>query len=113
MASRIAGATTSRPAAARPASRVTARLNHVAHEARLNNVTHDTAPKPCRPKARSNPTVSGDWSMATAAASQQAVKGLDLGTSRIVLATLDGQKVDFSRQLNAFVDIPYTKMTQQ
>ena len=51
--------------------------------------------------------------MATAAASQQAVKGLDLGTSRIVLATLDGQKVDFSRQLNAFVDIPYTKMTQQ
>ena len=51
--------------------------------------------------------------MAIAAASQQAVKGLDLGTSHIVLATLDGQKVDFSRQLNAFVDIPYNKMTEQ
>jgi hypothetical protein len=51
--------------------------------------------------------------MATAAAPHQAVKGLDLGTSRIVLATLDGQKVEFSRQLNAFVDIPYSKMTEQ
>jgi hypothetical protein len=51
--------------------------------------------------------------MATAAASQQAVKGLDLGTSRIVLATLDGQKLDFSRELNAFVDIPFSKMTEQ
>ena len=51
--------------------------------------------------------------MATAAASQQAVKGLDLGTSRIVLATLNGQKVNFTPQLNAFVDIPYSKMTEQ
>jgi hypothetical protein len=51
--------------------------------------------------------------MATAAASQQAVKGLDLGTSRIVLATLNGQKVDFTPQLNAFVHIPYSKMTEQ
>jgi hypothetical protein len=55
---------------------------------------------------------SGDPTMATAAAWQQAVKGLDLGTSRIVLATLNGQKVDFSPQLNAFVDIPYSKMTE-
>lgn len=46
-------------------------------------------------------------------ASQQVVKGLDLGTSRIVLATLNGEEVDFSPQLNAFVDIPYSKMTEQ
>lgn len=51
--------------------------------------------------------------MATAAAPQQPAKGLDLGTSRIVLATLNGQKVDFTPQLNAFVDIPYSKMTEQ
>jgi hypothetical protein len=51
--------------------------------------------------------------MATTATSQQNVKGLDLGTSRIVLATLSGQKVDFVPQLNAFVDIPYSKMTEQ
>jgi hypothetical protein len=51
--------------------------------------------------------------MATAAASQQAVKGLDLGTSRIVLATMNGQKVDFTPQLNAFVAIPYSRMTEQ
>jgi hypothetical protein len=51
--------------------------------------------------------------MATAAATQQTVKGLDLGTSRIVLATLNGQKVEFTPQLNAFVDIPYSKMTKQ
>jgi hypothetical protein len=51
--------------------------------------------------------------MAAATTSQQAVKGLDLGTSRIVLATLSGQNVDFTPQLNAFVDIPYSKMTEQ
>ena len=34
--------------------------------------------------------------MTTAAASQQAVKGLDLGTSRIVLATLNGESVNFT-----------------
>jgi hypothetical protein len=51
--------------------------------------------------------------MATATTSQPAVKGLDLGTSRIVLATLNGQKVDFAPQLNAFVEIPYSKMTEQ
>jgi hypothetical protein len=42
-----------------------------------------------------------------------AVKGLDLGTSRIVLATMDGENVSFTPQLNAFVDIPYSKMTEQ
>jgi hypothetical protein len=51
--------------------------------------------------------------MATAAAPQHPVKGVDLGTSRIVLATLNGQKVSFTPQLNAFVDIPYSKMTEQ
>jgi len=51
--------------------------------------------------------------MANAAAPQQAVKGPDLGTSRIVLATMNGQKVNFTPQLNAFVDIPYSKMTEQ
>ena len=40
-------------------------------------------------------------------------KNFDLGTSRIVLATLNGEEVDFSPQLNAFVDIPYSKMTEQ
>jgi hypothetical protein len=40
------------------------------------------------------------------------VKGLDLGTSRIVLATLKGDDVDFTPQLNAFVDLPYSKMTE-
>jgi hypothetical protein len=51
--------------------------------------------------------------MANAAASQSAVKGLDLGTSRIVLAALDGEQVSFTPQLNAFVDIPHSKMTEQ
>jgi hypothetical protein len=41
------------------------------------------------------------------------VKGLDLGTSRIVLATLKGDQVNFIPQLNAFVDLPYSKMTEQ
>jgi hypothetical protein len=51
--------------------------------------------------------------MAIATASQQGVKGVDLGTSRIVLATLNGQKVNFTPQLNAFVDIPFSRMTEQ
>ena len=42
-----------------------------------------------------------------------AVKGLDLGTSRIVLATLDGEDVSFTPQLNAFVTLSYSKMTEQ
>jgi hypothetical protein len=51
--------------------------------------------------------------MAIAAPSQSAVKGLDLGTSRIVLATLNGQEVTFTPQLNAFVALPHTRMTEQ
>ncbi len=46
-------------------------------------------------------------------ATQHAVKGLDLGTSRIVLATLDGDAVNFTPQLNAFVQLPFSRMTEQ
>lgn len=51
--------------------------------------------------------------METAGNSTRSAKGLDVGTSRIVLATLNGQMVNFTPQLNAFVDIPYSKMTEQ
>jgi hypothetical protein len=51
--------------------------------------------------------------MAAADAQQNLVKGLDVGTSRIVLATLNGGDVHFTPQLNAFVDIPYSRMTEQ
>lgn len=51
--------------------------------------------------------------MDDAVETQQAVKGMDLGTSRIILATLKGQKVSFSPQLDAFVEIPFSKMTEQ
>jgi hypothetical protein len=40
------------------------------------------------------------------------LKGLDLGTSRIVLATMNGEKVNFTAQRNAFVELPYVKMTE-
>jgi hypothetical protein len=50
--------------------------------------------------------------MATAA-SPPRLKGLDLGTSRIVLATLNGEKAKFTPQLNAFTEIPYAKMTEK
>jgi hypothetical protein len=46
-------------------------------------------------------------------ATSMEVKGLDLGTSRIVLATMNGEEVNFTPQLNAFVDLPYSKMTEQ
>ncbi|HUB12509.1 MAG TPA: hypothetical protein VMB34_11165 [Acetobacteraceae bacterium] len=51
--------------------------------------------------------------MATTPESQPAAKGLDLGTSRIVLSKSNGQKVSYSPQLNAFVDLPHSKMTEQ
>jgi hypothetical protein len=38
--------------------------------------------------------------------------GLDIGTSRICLARRKGQDLDFQTQLNAFVTIPYSKMTE-
>src|SRR5579871_3512752 len=63
------------------------------------------------PKATRNRFRSGDFPMNSNV--QQSVKGLDLGTSRIVLATLNGEEVDYDPQLNAFVDIPYSRMTEQ
>lgn len=38
--------------------------------------------------------------------------GLDIGTSRIVLARRDGDEFRYESQLNAFVTIPYSKMTE-
>jgi hypothetical protein len=51
--------------------------------------------------------------MVSAATPHAACKGFDLGTSRNVLATLDGKNVAFKSELNAFVDIPHTKMTEK
>src|SRR5260370_26540284 len=67
------------------------------------------------PPAKRSPAASkakGERVMASAGSST-GLKGLDLGTSRIVLATLSGEKVKFVPQLNAFVDIPYSKMTER
>lgn len=49
--------------------------------------------------------------MATTTASGP-YKGLDLGTSRIVLATMQGERPKYVEQLNAFVSLPYAKMTE-
>src|SRR5262249_33635128 len=38
--------------------------------------------------------------------------GLDIGTSRIVAARNAGQDIKYDIQLNAFVTIPYSKMTE-
>ncbi len=38
--------------------------------------------------------------------------GLDVGTSRICLARRTGEGYDYDTQLNAFVTIPYSKMTE-
>jgi hypothetical protein len=38
--------------------------------------------------------------------------GLDVGTSRIVTARQAGQEIKYDTQLNAFVTIPYSKMTE-
>ena len=40
-----------------------------------------------------------------------AVAGLDVGTSRVVLAHRSGDDFQFDSQLNAFVSIPYSKLT--
>ena len=42
-----------------------------------------------------------------------AVKGLDLGTSHIVLAEQKGDNFKFNSQLNAFVSIPFSKVTER
>jgi hypothetical protein len=38
--------------------------------------------------------------------------GLDVGTSRICLAERSGEEFQYETQLNAFVNIPYSKMTE-
>jgi hypothetical protein len=38
--------------------------------------------------------------------------GLDVGTSRIVTAQRGGQEIQYESQLNAFVTIPYSKITE-
>src|SRR5882757_9502571 len=38
--------------------------------------------------------------------------GLDVGTSRIVTARQADQSIKYESQLNAFVNIPYSKMTE-
>jgi len=39
-------------------------------------------------------------------------KGLDLGTSRIVLAATRGDRTHYKTELNAFVSLPYSKMNK-
>lgn len=38
--------------------------------------------------------------------------GLDVGTSRLVVARREGKKYQFEAQLNAFITLPYSKLTQ-
>ena len=38
--------------------------------------------------------------------------GLDVGTSRLVVARREGKKYQFDAQLNAFITLPYSKLTQ-
>jgi hypothetical protein len=38
--------------------------------------------------------------------------GLDIGTSRLVIARKAGDEIHYDSQLNAFVSIPYSKMTE-
>jgi hypothetical protein len=45
-------------------------------------------------------------------AKQNRVVGLDVGTSRIVTARQADKDIRFESQLNAFVNIPYSKMTE-
>ena len=40
------------------------------------------------------------------------ILGLDVGTSRIVLSWKDSEHYSFNSQLNAFVAVPYTRMTE-
>jgi Tfp pilus assembly PilM family ATPase len=42
----------------------------------------------------------------------QTALGIDIGTSRVVLAQQLDQDYEFKSQLNAFVTIPYNKITQ-
>jgi hypothetical protein len=41
------------------------------------------------------------------------IRGLDVGTSRIVLAKPNGERPTYNIQLNAFISLPYAKMTEK
>src|SRR6266481_3160660 len=43
--------------------------------------------------------------------SKSPAMGLDVGTSRIVMARKSAQEIEYDSQLNAFVTIPYSKIT--
>jgi hypothetical protein len=43
---------------------------------------------------------------------QRSALGLDVGTSRICLAARQGDDFQYQTQLNAFVSIPFSKMTE-
>lgn len=45
-------------------------------------------------------------------ASGDEFRGLDVGTSRIVLAKPNGEQPTYNIQLNAFISLPYSKMTE-
>ena len=38
--------------------------------------------------------------------------GLDVGTSRMVMARASGKKYDYKAQLNAFFTLPYSRLTE-
>ena len=44
---------------------------------------------------------------------QTSAVGLDVGTSRIVIAQQNGDDFEYKSQLNAFVNVPYSKMTEK
>jgi hypothetical protein len=45
--------------------------------------------------------------------SQNEPIGLDVGTSRIVTARQTNQEITYATELNAFVSIPYSRMTEK
>ena len=47
------------------------------------------------------------------AAKGEEFRGLDVGTSRIVLARPNGERPTYNVQLNAFITLPYAKMTEK
>ncbi|MEM7042537.1 MAG: hypothetical protein AAF543_06980 [Pseudomonadota bacterium] len=47
------------------------------------------------------------------AAGKDDYRGLDVGTSRIVLARPNGERPSYNVQLNAFIALPYAKMTEK
>jgi len=50
--------------------------------------------------------------MSRTEATKKEMIGLDIGTSRIVTARQINNEINYSTQLNAFVTIPYSRMTE-